>query len=38
MEELEKRIPRAEMIEHEKLLKEALHKVDPRFVGTICGS
>jgi len=37
-EEFELRIPREEMIKHEKLLLSALKRVDRRFLGCICGS
>lgn len=37
-EEFEKRIPRAEMQKMEILIMKELEKVDPEYIGTICGS
>uniref|UniRef100_A0AAR2IT38 DNA polymerase n=1 Tax=Pygocentrus nattereri TaxID=42514 RepID=A0AAR2IT38_PYGNA len=37
-EEFEKRIPRSEMRKMEALILEELEKLDPEYIGTICGS
>ncbi|KAK5870939.1 hypothetical protein PBY51_003845 [Eleginops maclovinus] len=37
-EEFEKRIPRAEMEQMETFIIEELKKLDPEYIGTICGS
>uniref|UniRef100_A0A3Q2DAH2 DNA polymerase n=1 Tax=Cyprinodon variegatus TaxID=28743 RepID=A0A3Q2DAH2_CYPVA len=37
-EEFEKRIPRAEMEKMETLILKELKKIDPEYIGTICGS
>uniref|UniRef100_A0A3P8WZR4 DNA polymerase n=1 Tax=Cynoglossus semilaevis TaxID=244447 RepID=A0A3P8WZR4_CYNSE len=37
-EEFEKRIPRAEMEKMETLILGELQKIDPEYIGTICGS
>ncbi|KAJ8287312.1 hypothetical protein GJAV_G00050110 [Gymnothorax javanicus] len=37
-EDFEKRIPRAEMEKMEALILQELEKVDPQYIGTICGS
>lgn len=37
-EDFEKKIPRDEIVEIEKFITEKVHKLDPEFLVTICGS
>lgn len=38
LNDFEQKIPRNEIIEVEKIIKETLHNLDPKYKVTICGS